>query len=302
MEWSPDEAMDFAERMRAAHKIPLSNFPDLRSPLRLPVATILKNTLRGNLITMCGPFRSVLWLASEAAWSRLTALVENQARAVAVTNAHHVIPVKNRSYGGNIICAGLLMVEDFIATSREGLARWPDTDLVLVPKIPFDNLYQDLMENAAFRIAEELKKTVWVVHEDGSYNPLLTKPYFAKGDVPFEELDEFMKNFNTIFDDESKLDATLDLVDAWPMTTSWGGLSRDEFRATLLKEKEALPPRARPAAQTFYLLDKTQAQCIETWPTRDDSVTFRRWTFLVKREGRWHIRSMVQGEKQNLFE
>jgi hypothetical protein len=111
-----------------------------------------------------------------------------------------------------------------------------------------------------------------------------------------------MKNFNTIFDDESKLDATLDLVDAWPMTTSWGGLSRDEFRATLLKEKEALPPRARPAAQTFYLLDKTQAQCIETWPTRDDSVTFRRWTFLVKREGRWHIRSMVQGEKQNLFE
>ncbi|MCJ7612502.1 MAG: radical SAM protein [Candidatus Aminicenantes bacterium] len=302
MDWPRDEAMDFAERMRARHKIPLSNFPDLKSPLRLPLTTILKNTLKGNLVTMCGPFRNVLWLASEAAAGRLEDQVGTQAQAASVPNVHRVAAVKNRSYGGNIICAGLLMVEDFVAAGHEALERWPDTDLVLVPKIPFDNLYQDLMETPALRIAEELKKTVWVEHEDGTYNPLLSKPYFAKGDDAFTDLGKVMKDFNAGCQDESKLEAALGLIDAWPVTTSWGALTRDELRAGLLRELESLPRGAQPINQTLYLLDKTQAQCIETWPTKDDSVCFRRWTFLVKRNGQWRIRSLVQGEKQDLFE
>jgi len=302
MEWPVEESMDFAERMRTEHKIPLQNFPDLRAPLRLPLKTILKNTLKGNLSTMCGPFRNVLWLASEAAFGRLEKEVLSQARDAAVPNNHRIAPVKNIGYGGNIICAGLLMVDDFIAAGKDALARWPDTDLILVPKIPFDNLYQDLMEGPAYKISDELKKTVWVVHEDGSYNPLLSKPYFAKGDAPFEELEKLMKEFNAVFGDAADPDKTLDLVDGWPLATSWGELGRDEFREALKREKLVLPENARPLNQTFYLLDKTQAQSIETWPTKDESVTFRRWTFLVKREGRWRIRSIVQGEKQDLFE
>ena len=303
MDWPRDEAMDFAERMRARHKVPLNNFPELKAPLRLPVTTILKNTLKGNLVTMCGPFRNVLWLASEAAAGRLDDIVQARVKAASVPNAHRVTAVKNRSYGGNIVCSGLLLVKDFIAAGREALDRWPDTDLVLVPKLPFDNLYQDLVEAPALRIAEELKKTVWVVHEDGTYNPLLSKPFFAKGDDPFFELGKVMKEFNAGFEDESKADASLDLVDAWPLATSWGGLTRDEFRAIFLREREGLPlGEARPMNQTLYLLDKNQAQAIETWPTRDESVCFRRWTVLVRRNGQWRVRSLVQGEKQDLFE
>jgi len=302
MEWPMDEGMDFAERMRTAHKAPLVSFPDMRAPLRLPFKTILKNTLKGNLVTMCGPYRSVLWLVSEAAYARMEEQVPSQAREASITNNHRFAAVKNRSYGGNIICGGLLMVDDFVAAGREALGRWPDTDLVLVPKIPFDNLYQDLMENPAYRIAEELKRTVWVVHEDGSYNPLLSKPYFAKGDAPFEELDKVMKEFNAAFEDEAYLDKALDLVDGWPVTTSWGVLDRAGLSEALRREKQALPENKRPLSQTFYLLDKTQAQCIETWPTQDDSVNCRRWTFLAKRDGRWRVRSIVQGEKQDIFE
>jgi len=301
MEWPMDEAMDFAERMRSAYKIPLSSYPDMRAPLRLPFKTILKNTLKGNLVTMCGPFRRVLWLVSEAAFGRMKSQVLSQAGEASIPNNHRVAAVKNLSYGGNIICAGLLMVDDFIAAGREALARWPDTDLVLVPKIPFDNLYQDLMENRAFRIAEELKKTVWVVHEDGTYNPLLSKPYFAKGDAPFDELDKVMKEFNAAFEDEAKLDKALELVDGWPAATSWGMIGREELRGVLLREKQALPLTAKPFNQIFYLLDKTQAQCIETWPTQDDSVSYRRWTFLVKRDGQWRVRSIVQGENQDIL-
>jgi len=302
LEWPAEEAMDFAERMRARHKVPLNNFPDLRSPLRLPVTSILKNTLKGNLMAMCGPFRSVLWLVSEAAAGRLEELVAARAQALSVPNVHRVAAVKNRSYGGNIICAGLLMVEDFVAAGREALGRWPDTDLVLVPKLPFDNLYQDLMEAPALRIADELKKTVWVVHDDGTYNPLLSKPYFAKGDDPFLELNKVMKEFNAAFEDESKLDAALGLIDAWPLATSRGELGRDEFRALLVGDREALPKEAQPLNQIFYLLDKTQAQCIETWPTTEESVCFRRWTFFVRRDGAWRIRSIILGAKQDLFE
>jgi hypothetical protein len=301
MEWPVEEAMDFAERMRAAHKIPLNNFPDLRSPLRLPVATIIKNTLKGNLAAMCGPFRSVLWLTSEAAFGRLEEQVRGQVESGTVPNVHHLAPVRNRGYGGNIICGGLLMVDDFIAAGREALARWPETDLVLVPKIPFDNLYQDLMENHAYRIAEELRKTVWVVGDDGTYNPLLSKPYFAKGDAPFEELDRVMKEFNGGLEDESKLEASLGLVAGWPLPTSWGPVGREDLGVKLAAERPGAGRPFRPLNQVFYLLDRGQAQCIETWPTSDDSVTFRRWTFLVKADGRWRIQSLVQGAKQDIF-
>jgi hypothetical protein len=41
--------------------------PDMGQPFRVPVKTIMGNTLKGNMRAMGGPFRSVLWLTSEAA-------------------------------------------------------------------------------------------------------------------------------------------------------------------------------------------------------------------------------------------
>jgi hypothetical protein len=77
----------------------------------------------------------------------------------------------------------------------------------------------------------------------------------------------------------------------------WGALTRDQYVTALENERENLPKDSKPLGQTFQLLDNEQAQCIETWPTKDASVTFQRWTFLVKRRSAWKVLSIRQGKE-----
>lgn len=291
-----EEFHGFADRMRAVHKIPLSLFPDLRRPLDLLFRRIVSVTLRGNLKNRCGPFRRVLWLTSEAAHGRLKKMVEENQNSF--PNLHRLFPVPNRTYGGNIIVSGLLMAEDFIRAGKEALSRWPDTELVLVPKTPFDHLYRDLMQTPAFRIAEELGRTAFLVDDAGNFDPLLTKVFLKARDSAASGLEEAMKLLHLEDLDGAGPEAVLDLVDSYPLQTSWGPLGRDQFREKVREEKARLPEGGRPFLRRFEILDEGQALAVEKWPTRK-LTTFNQWTFLRKRDGQWKIEAVKCGPEEN---
>jgi hypothetical protein len=172
LECSLTEFTDFSERMKAAHGVPLIPHPDMVSPLHIRVETILAKTLKGNPKNRGGAYREVVWLSSTAAFCRLESLVKEKTRSA--PNLHHVEPVENGTYGGNIMAAGLLMVEDFIRTGKKALEQWPDADLFLIPRVPFDALLRDLEGTPACRISEELNRPVWLVDAHGGIDPLLS--------------------------------------------------------------------------------------------------------------------------------
>jgi hypothetical protein len=172
LECSLTEFTDFAERMKASYGVPLIPHPDMGSPLRIRVETILDKTLKGNPKNRGGAYREVVWLSSEAAFCRLESLVKEKTRSA--PNLHHVEPVENGTYGGNIMVAGLLMVEDFIRTGKKALEQWPDIDLFLIPRVPFDFLLRDLEGTPAYKIPDELGRAVWLVDALGGVDPLLS--------------------------------------------------------------------------------------------------------------------------------
>jgi hypothetical protein len=153
--------------------VPLVTLPRFDTLSKLPVDRIVTHTLKGNPKRQGGPYERVLWLASEAASGLIEARLKTAAGAT--TGAHSVVTVKNETYGGNIVAAGLLKARDFIRAGNDALQRFPETDLILLPKMPFDNLYQDLEGVPAWRIAEELGRDTWLVEEsEGNFDPLLS--------------------------------------------------------------------------------------------------------------------------------
>ena len=294
-----DEFTAFAERMRSKHSVPLFAQPEIKAPLNLPVKRIMAMTIRGNLKTRGGLFRNVIWLTSEAAYSRLQDLVASHASSF--PNQHRVFPVPNRTYGGNIMVAGLLMVPDFIEAGRRALERWPDTDLFLVPKTPFDMLNRDLQKMPAYTIPEALGIPVWLVDQAANVDPLLSRPFFKEARSPIDSLQKTMSTFNAVFEDEKAVGTSLDLVDAYPIRTGWGNLNKEELREKLLQEKHRTPAGQKHLFQGFELLGSSRCLCIERWPTLDEVVTYRKWTFLVKRESRWRIQEIFQGEDEDMI-
>jgi len=294
------EFTTFAERMRARFPtVPLSAFPEMKAPLPLPVKRIMAQTLRGNLKASGGPFARVLWLTSVAAYPRLEAAVASHAPSF--PNQHRVVPVPNRTYGGNIMAAGLMMVQDLVDAGRQALEGWPEADLVLVPRTPFDRLNRDLKKRPAHEVADALGRSVWLVDEAGAVDPLLDRLFFRETASGFSPLQEAMNRFNTVYQDEKALDGSLDLVDAYPVRTSWGDLTREELKGRLLQERQRIPHGQRPLFQGFEMLGASRGLCIERWPTQDEVVTYRKWTFLVKREAGWRIQEIVQGEDEDMI-
>ncbi|MCG0278764.1 MAG: DUF512 domain-containing protein [Thermanaeromonas sp.] len=56
-----------------------------------------------------------------------------------------VVPVRNKFFGGSIACAGLLTVEDFLASWKKLKKEGEDPDLLLLPKVAFDFRGRDLV-------------------------------------------------------------------------------------------------------------------------------------------------------------
>jgi hypothetical protein len=296
LECPMEEFMDFADRMRARFNIPLNPYPDMRAPLALPVRTVMKRTLQGNLANFGGAYRKVLWLTSEAAYGRISSALGEHGGAV--QNSHQAFVAKNKTYGGNIIVSGLLMVDDFIGAGKAALGERPDTELVLVPKEPFDQLYRDLKGNPAYRIAEEIGRPVWVVENCGCVNPLLDRPFGKKEDHETKKLFDAMKLFSAALQDPAQVEKSLDMVDAYPLRTSGGDLTREALRDSMLKTSQLNEKQRRPFNQRIETLDDARALCIENWPTDDEEKWVIRWTFLVKRDGGWKIDRIMTGSEK----
>lgn len=165
------ELHEFADRIGTETGVPAQVLPELRGELKVAVAKIVKLTGNSNPLSGWNSHRHPLWLASEAAADRLRETVASE--SAKTTAVHRVETVVNRTYGGNIVVSGLLMVSDFVESGRAAIARWPETDLVLIPGEPFDALNRDLRRQPAHLIAESVGRPVWVVRDGERPDPLI---------------------------------------------------------------------------------------------------------------------------------
>jgi hypothetical protein len=292
LECSLAEFTDFAERMKTAYRVPLIPHPDMVSPLRVRVAAIVAKTLRGNPKNGGGAYRKVVWLSSAAAFCRLESLVKE--KTASAPNIHQVEAVENGTYGGNIIAAGLLMVEDFIRTGKKALEQWPDADLFLAPREPFDSLLHDLEGTPAYRIPEELGRPVWLVDAHGGIDPLLSTRLVTRRSTAHAPLREVMGRFNRARFEDADFEAGLDLIVSFPVETSQGALHRVTLRESIRAGRK-LTEGVLPSAQRFEMLDADHALCIETWPAKDSPGQINRWTRLVRQGSKWLIESISDG-------
>jgi len=163
-----DEYRAFVARVKGRARVPVETRIDFTWPDHVQVPRILDATHDA----VPRP-RKVLWLASEAAAPRLGPMVRRAAAGLPVR--HELVAVRNETYGGNIVVAGHLLVDDFIAAGARALEDHPDVDLVLVPRVPFDSLFRDMARRPAFHIAEALGRPVWVTGNDGVAYPMLAE-------------------------------------------------------------------------------------------------------------------------------
>ncbi|HOD35224.1 MAG TPA: DUF512 domain-containing protein [Syntrophales bacterium] len=294
LECPMEEFMEFSSRMRTRFDIPLNPFPDMRAPLRLPIRTVMNRTLKGNLTNFGGAYRRVVWLTSEAAHGRISSALG--AHGGTVQNDHHAFAVKNETYGGNIVVSGLLMADDFIKAGTAALEQWPDTELILVPKEPFDQLCRDLKGVPAYRISEELGRPVWVVEGCGCVNPLLDRPFRKKVDQESRKILDAVNLFNAACMNPAEIEKSLDAVDAYPLLTSAGDVTREALRDSMLRVGQLSENQRRPFNQRIEILDDERALCLENWPTDNEERLVTRWVFLIKRSGAWKIDRIMAGE------
>jgi hypothetical protein len=278
--------------MKIACPVPLIAHPDMVSPLHTRVETIVAKTLKGNPKNSGGAYRKVMWLSSAAAYCRLESLVKE--KTTSAPNLHQVEVVENGTYGGNIMAAGLLMAEDFIRAGRKALEQWPDADLFLVPRVPFDSLLHDLEGIPAYRIPEELGLPVWLVDAHGGIDPLLNTRLVTRRGSDQAFLGELMERFNRARLEEAELEAGLDLIASFPIETSHGTMARAAWREAIRAGRKRTQG-VFPLSQRFEMLDADHALCLETWPAKDSPGQINRWTRLVRQESKWLIESISEG-------
>ncbi len=199
MDYPLGEFLRFAGRMHARHGVPVTAYPHVSADLAVDIGSVVSATRKGNVRNALGPYRQVLWLASEAAHGKIKGLIDRRAGNEGAS--HIVYPVCNKTYGGNIIVAGLLMVEDFIRAGESALSEHPDTELILVPHSPFDALGRDLTGNPAYRIAEALSRPVWMVSDRGNIQRLLERAFERKDDPQADPVKRVVERFNLFLED-----------------------------------------------------------------------------------------------------
>lgn len=97
--------------------------------------------------------KNVLWMFSEAAYNKNKEILSNYAKNI--SNNHYAAMVKNHTYGGNITCSGLLMVDDFRKTLKLIIKKIPNIDLVILPNTAFNSFGQDLCVEPFSNLEEE---------------------------------------------------------------------------------------------------------------------------------------------------
>jgi hypothetical protein len=147
----------FFQRLRKNFRLSIQVMSDPLRPLDFHPAAFMQRTAEAK-------HKNVLWLFSEAAFKSASKILESHAPFVA--NNHLPWPVKNLTYGGNIVCAGLLMVKDFDIAAEKALEdlsrRDIRPDLFVLPQIAFDRFGEDLTGVPYSRLTERWDIPVWL--------------------------------------------------------------------------------------------------------------------------------------------
>lgn len=147
----------FIIQMRKKYRMNLCLQTDTLMPLNFFPYQAMQNSFKTQ-------FKNVLWLFSEAAYEKSKKILKEWNDFV--PNEHYALMVKNETYKGNIICAGLLMVEDYRKVIEKSLedfrAHKIDIDLIILPTISFDRYGDDLQGENYSKLAGEFKLPVWL--------------------------------------------------------------------------------------------------------------------------------------------
>jgi len=146
------ELSRFMARMRKTYQMDLELKPDPLGPLAFAPFRVMRKTVYAKR-------RHVLWMLSEAAYTRARRTLAGWKGYF--PNDHVAVKVKNHTYGGNIVCSGLLMVSDFRTAIREALAKHGTVDLIILPRNAFDYHGNDLTGEGYARLQEEFGVPVW---------------------------------------------------------------------------------------------------------------------------------------------
>jgi uncharacterized Fe-S cluster-containing radical SAM superfamily protein len=150
-----NELSVFIAEMRKKLRIELELHPDLKKPLIFTPSPLMYKTYDAK-------YKNVLWLLSEAAFERAKKILENWNPYL--PNEHFAFMVKNNTYGGNIICSGLLLVSDFQETIKKALCTYKNVkfDLILLPGNAFDRFGDDLTGENYARLKDEFGIPIWL--------------------------------------------------------------------------------------------------------------------------------------------
>jgi hypothetical protein len=85
--------------------------------------------------------RKVMWLTAEVGYDRLVKLVAHDSQFF--PNEHYVHKVVNHTYGGNINCNGLLLIDDLRKATYEARLVF-EPDLIIMPNSMLDSLGNDM--------------------------------------------------------------------------------------------------------------------------------------------------------------
>ena len=147
----------FFLKMRKRYKIFLDFMSDPLKPLGFTPYSFMVNTYNSK-------FKNVLWMFSSAAYTRAKKTLEEFIPHV--PNNHYGIKVKNKTYGGNINVAGLLMVDDFDKVISREIKKLSEKnikiDLLILPRIAFDRYGDDLTGKNHSTLEEKYKLPIWL--------------------------------------------------------------------------------------------------------------------------------------------
>lgn len=147
----------FISLMRKKYKVALDLMTDVLSPLDFYPEQVMRESFFAG-------FKNVLWLFSEGSFQRASKVL-NDFNAF-LPNEHHAFMVRNTTYGGNIICSGLLMVSDYRSGIENALKTFSEKDvkidLIILPRVSFDRYGDDLSCNNYSALSGEFKMPVWL--------------------------------------------------------------------------------------------------------------------------------------------
>ncbi|MDD5634767.1 MAG: hypothetical protein PHW46_05790, partial [Candidatus Omnitrophica bacterium] len=151
------ELSRFFIKMRKKYRMDIELTTDMLIPLAFSPQGIMMETFYSN-------FKHVIWPTAEAGFGRAQKIIEGLNPFV--PNEHHVLKVKNKTYKGNIICAGLLMVEDYRMALKKAVKEFDKRkikiDLIILPQVSFDRYGDDLKGENFSVLSKELNIPVWV--------------------------------------------------------------------------------------------------------------------------------------------